>query len=119
MSSYQIRRRKDKDRDRIEKVKIIDFGFAVYMNALRTLNPREKYVGTPNFVAPEVLEMKEFDQTVDNFSLGVIMYFMLSGNLPFNNVIQEEINRMTIECNLSMDNAHWSNVSDHVRDVLL
>ena len=32
------------------------------------------------------------------FSLGVIMYYMLSGELPFDSPFQEEINRMTMEC---------------------
>jgi serine/threonine protein kinase len=58
--------------------------------------------------------MKEFNESVDNFSIGIIMYYMLCGNLPFDAVLQEEVNRLTVECNISLDNAHWSNVSDNV-----
>jgi serine/threonine protein kinase len=59
--------------------------------------------------------MKEFDHTVDNFSIGVIMYYMLSGSLPFDAVLQEETNRLTVECKVSIENAHWSNVSENVK----
>ncbi len=81
MHLTQIRKRKDADF--IEKIKIIDFGFAIYKSALKTMSQKEKYVGTPNYVAPEILRTEDFDEAVDNFSIGVIMYFMLSGNLPF------------------------------------
>lgn len=50
MHLTQIRKRKDADF--IEKIKIIDFGFAIYKSALKTMSQKEKYVGTPNYVAP-------------------------------------------------------------------
>lgn len=71
----------------VERVKIIDFGFAVFQESLKNMNRREKYAGTPGYLAPEILQLKEFDETADNFSLGVILYFMLSGVLPFHSLI--------------------------------
>lgn len=73
----------DKERGVIKKVKIIDFGFAVYQDQLKEMNDDKKFAGTPGYVPPEVLEGKDYDETVDNFSLGVLLYFMLSGMLPF------------------------------------
>lgn len=45
----------------VEKAKIIDFGFAVYKTKLQSQTDKERLVGTPNFVAPEILLGEEFD----------------------------------------------------------
>jgi serine/threonine protein kinase len=62
--------------------KIMDFGIA------RTV--REKgitgsgvMIGTPEYMSPEQVEAKEIDQRCDIYSLGIIMYEMLTGRLPF------------------------------------
>ena len=75
------------EKDLIERVKIIDFGFAIYNSVLEDVPNSEKFIGSLNYVAPEVIQQKVYDQTIDNFSLGAIMYFMLSGNLPFEAVV--------------------------------
>jgi serine/threonine protein kinase len=67
----------------VKRVKIIDFGFGVYKDQLKELTEDEKYAGTPGFIAPEVYEMQEYDYKIDTFSLGIILYFMLYGYLPF------------------------------------
>jgi serine/threonine protein kinase len=36
-------------------MKLIDFGFAVYKYSLKTMSNKEKYVGSTNYTAPEVL----------------------------------------------------------------
>jgi len=43
----------------------------------------EKYAGTPGFIAPEVYLRENYDEKIDTFSLGIILYFMLYGYLPF------------------------------------
>ena len=59
--------------------------------------------------------MQEFDEGVDMFSLGIIMFFMLCGHLPFYSPIAEDIREQTLECDISFKNAHWMNVSDNVQ----
>jgi len=63
-------------------VKIIDFGLT------KTLAPNERVVdgmGTITYVAPEVISRKPYNKEVDVWSIGVILYQLLSGNgeLPF------------------------------------
>lgn len=64
--------------------KIIDFGLAIYKIDLANVEENRKFVGTPNFIAPEIFYHAEYDETIDIFSLGVILHFMLTGTLPFN-----------------------------------
>lgn len=48
------------------------------------------------YVAPEVLLQRPYSQAVDGFSLGIIVYVMLSGMLPFDSESNKEIARLTI-----------------------
>jgi serine/threonine protein kinase len=75
----------------IKRIKLIDFGFGVFKDKLKDLSAREKFAGTPGFIAPEVYEAKEYDERIDTFSLGIILYFMLYGYLPFQSNFIEEI----------------------------
>ena len=52
---------RNKEKDIITKVKLIDFGFGIFKDKLGELPPREKYAGTPGFIPPEIYKMEEFD----------------------------------------------------------
>ena len=54
-------------------VKIADFGLATNINSGDFLFKR---CGTPGYVAPEILEDKKYDQKVDIFSAGAILYIL-------------------------------------------
>jgi len=71
-----------------ELVKIVDFGIAkVAHSALLNMSTRltrEGVVfGTPHYIAPEQAQGVELDGRADIYSLGILLYRMLSGTLPF------------------------------------
>lgn len=61
--------------------KITDFGVAKLNQTHMTL--RGQILGSPAFMAPEQLSGEEVDARSDLFSLGVVLYFMLTGQKPF------------------------------------
>jgi serine/threonine protein kinase len=74
--------------------KLVDFGLA------KIIGPNEKAnepFGTLGYVAPEVLQKKPYSFSCDVWSIGCIMYALLSGTLPFDHESQRETIRMTIE----------------------
>ncbi|XP_046753313.1 cGMP-dependent protein kinase, isozyme 2 forms cD4/T1/T3A/T3B isoform X3 [Diprion similis] len=61
-------------------VKLVDFGFAKHLdNGKKTWT----FCGTPEYVAPEVILNKGHDISADYWSLGVLMYELLTGTPPF------------------------------------
>jgi serine/threonine-protein kinase len=63
------------------KVKITDFGIARLDSS--NLTQEGQMLGTPNYMAPEQVMGKEIDHRADLFSLGVVLYEMLTGHKPF------------------------------------
>eukprot|EP00928_Gymnodinium_smaydae_P031701 TRINITY_DN23186_c0_g2_i1.p1 TRINITY_DN23186_c0_g2~~TRINITY_DN23186_c0_g2_i1.p1 ORF type:complete len:607 (-),score=48.89 TRINITY_DN23186_c0_g2_i1:172-1992(-) len=67
------------------KAVLIDFGNAVHISDTRSLM---KKVGTPGFIAPEMLMGLGCVKKSDVFSCGVVMYSLLSGSMPFQRIDQ-------------------------------
>jgi len=65
-------------------VKIMDFGIALDEHARRlTWSGLSSTIGTPDYMAPEQVSGRRGDVRTDIYSLGVILYEMLSANLPY------------------------------------
>ncbi len=64
-------------------IKVTDFGIAKLPNA-ETVTMTDKAIGTVFYISPEQVTGKEIDRRSDIYSLGVMMYEMSTGTLPFN-----------------------------------
>jgi tetratricopeptide (TPR) repeat protein len=66
---------------------ITDFGLATALRSskdlVKTLTQQGSVVGTPAYMAPEQVEGKPVDGRADIYALGVVLYEMLTGELPF------------------------------------
>ncbi|XP_029328656.1 ribosomal protein S6 kinase alpha-4 isoform X2 [Mus caroli] len=105
-------------------VKIIDFGFA----RLRPQSPAEP-MQTPCFTlqyaAPELLAQQGYDESCDLWSLGVILYMMLSGQVPFQGASGQggqsqaaEIMCKIREGRFSLDGEAWQGVSEEAKELV-
>jgi serine/threonine protein kinase len=66
------------------KVKIVDFGIARLADQSTRLTKTDAVIGTFHYIAPERLKGEMSDGRSDIWSVGVMLYQMLSGELPFN-----------------------------------
>lgn len=96
-------------------IKITDFGLSKIISGSTRV---QTICGTLTYVAPEVLDTKrnDYNQAVDVWSLGVVLYYMLSQNLPFSGERNELIKK--ILCNKLMFNSFWVNISCDAKDLL-
>ena len=67
------------DEDR-SMIKLADFGLAVHVERNGTAKGP---CGTPSYVAPEVIIGTSYDHRCDIWSLGVLLFYLLSGESPF------------------------------------
>ena len=63
-------------------IKIVDFGLA-RVAASTTITRTGAVMGSPGYIAPEVIDGKQADKRTDVFSFGVLFYEMLTGSRPF------------------------------------
>ncbi|XP_029466888.1 myosin light chain kinase 2, skeletal/cardiac muscle [Rhinatrema bivittatum] len=96
-------------------VKIIDFGFA------RRYKPREKLkisFGTPEFLAPEVVNFDVVSFPTDMWSLGVISYVLLSGLSPFLGDNDTETLNNVLSAQTDFDEEPFETVSEEGKDFI-
>ncbi|XP_062235260.1 ribosomal protein S6 kinase alpha-3 isoform X2 [Platichthys flesus] len=102
-----------------ESIRICDFGFAKQLRAENGLLMTPCY--TANFVAPEVLKKQGYDAACDIWSLGVLLYTMLTGFTPFANGPEdtpEEILARIGSGKFSLTGGYWTSVSSEAKDLV-
>jgi hypothetical protein len=94
-------------------IRLLDFGLSkIIGNDEKCTEP----YGTLSFVAPEVLQGKPYDKSVDLWSIGIITFLLLCGYLPFDDKHSErEIARQTIQDPVPYDNKIWSKISPEAK----
>jgi len=102
-----------------ESLRICDFGFAKQLRHDNGLLMTPCY--TANFVAPEVLKKKGYDEACDIWSLGVLLYTMLAGYTPFANGPDDtpsDILKRIETGKFNMTKENWKSVSDVAKDLV-
>uniref|UniRef100_A0A3Q3EGT7 Serine/threonine-protein kinase n=1 Tax=Labrus bergylta TaxID=56723 RepID=A0A3Q3EGT7_9LABR len=99
--------------DSFPQVKLCDFGFA---RIIGEKSFRRSVVGTPAYLAPEVLRNKGYNRSLDMWSVGVIIYVSLSGTFPFNE--DEDINDQIQNAAFMYPPHPWKKVSNEAIDLM-
>jgi serine/threonine protein kinase len=73
--------------------RLVDFGIA-RIGGMRTLTPKSKIIGTPEYMAPELFEGQAGSQRTDLWALGATLYYALEGRPPFTGANLAEIMRV-------------------------
>ncbi len=109
-------------------VKVIDFGLS-HLSSQEPEPESEKVkaqlmktkmmsvVGTPLFMAPEVFR-GSYDFKCDYWSIGVILYFMLSGTYPYTSLPNMDYSKVIASRKLSFDSDKWTGVSKEAKDLI-
>ncbi|KAG7328318.1 hypothetical protein KOW79_008262 [Hemibagrus wyckioides] len=95
------------------QVKLCDFGFA---RIIGEKSFRRSVVGTPAYLAPEVLRSKGYNRSLDMWSVGVIIYVSLSGTFPFNE--DEDINDQIQNAAFMYPPMPWKEISTEATDLI-
>uniref|UniRef100_A0A8C4FHB7 protein kinase C n=1 Tax=Dicentrarchus labrax TaxID=13489 RepID=A0A8C4FHB7_DICLA len=95
------------------QVKLCDFGFA---RIIGEKSFRRSVVGTPAYLAPEVLRSKGYNRSLDMWSVGVIIYVSLSGTFPFNE--DEDINDQIQNAAFMYPPNPWKEISEEATDLI-
>jgi eukaryotic-like serine/threonine-protein kinase len=81
-----------KGEDGEELIKVLDFGLAKRLNAtIPEDTQRDVVPGSPKYMAPELIRQQPIDGRTDIYSLGVMMYQMLAGAVPFDHATAVDI----------------------------
>ena len=92
---------------------IIDFGLSTTCKD----GPQFTRCGSPGYVAPEILNNLGYGCKVDIFSLGVIMYILLTAKFVFNAKDYNDILKKNKQCKVAFPKRLWENLSEEAMDL--
>ena len=96
-------------------IKITDFGFAVFYDPKEGL---KEVLGSPLYMAPEIVREETYDEKVDTWSVGVITYILLSGRPPFKGRSKAEMFKSITSSELVFDHKIWESISPEAKDFI-
>ncbi|XP_029470156.1 death-associated protein kinase 3 [Rhinatrema bivittatum] len=97
------------------RIKLIDFGIA---HKIEAGNEFKNIFGTPEFVAPEIVNYEPLGLEADMWSIGVITYILLSGASPFLGETKQETLTNISGVNYDFDEEYFSNTSELAKDFI-
>ncbi|AFZ81416.1 protein kinase domain-containing protein [Theileria equi strain WA] len=102
------------DKTECATIKLTDFGLSTLCGPNDVLT---QPCGTLAYVAPEVLTMQGYNQKADVWSIGVIMYLLIRGRLPFA-VKKSQTSHVWDHYRLTFDGQLWHTISSSAKDLI-
>ena len=98
------------------KLKIVDFGLS---KILGIEEKADEAYGTLSFAAPEVVQNRSYNNTIDIWSIGIIIYFLVTGQLPFSskNKSFDLIANSILNSDVNYDPIYWNRFSPLSKDL--
>ena len=97
-------------------IKLIDFGSCeIFSEGNKETNRR---LGTPSYVSPEIINGEKYSYECDIWAMGILMYFLLSGKVPFDGFNQNDIFNSIKNKKISFDDEIWNNISLDAKNLI-
>jgi len=97
-------------------VKVLDFGISIPLSEKKRNNA---VIGTPMYMSPEQVDAKQLDRRSDIYSLGVTLYQMLTGSLPYDsNLTLDDLFTLIRTKPLPRAKSIYAGVSDKMQEII-
>jgi len=97
------------------EIKLCDFGSA---GRCRKGEFLETFCGTMNYMAPEMVEGRQYNESVDMWSLGVILFVTIAGYNPFEDYDHDKLRRLIIDGHYSFESPEWFQISSICKEFI-
>ncbi|KAF0310223.1 Death-associated protein kinase 3 [Amphibalanus amphitrite] len=98
-----------------QQIKLIDFGLS---KKIEPGQEQRHMLGTPEFVAPEIVNYEPLCLACDMWAVGVITYILLSGASPFLGDTQQETFANIVACDYYFDEEYFGGTSESAKDFI-
>lgn len=102
-------------RDRPTSLKVADFGQSKELAPGETTRTS---CGTPGYRSPEMYQGESYRESVDLFSAGCILFFLLAGYQPFASYPKHKIRHKTVRCEYRTNVESWNRVSSSAKSLV-
>ncbi|MEX0914772.1 MAG: protein kinase [Wenzhouxiangellaceae bacterium] len=100
--------------------KVMDFGIAQPSVMRRDArNPQGSFAGTPDYVSPEQIRGENVDERADIYALGVMMFEVFTGNLPFSGDSSSEVLRAHLKQEPLQPIEFWPEIPERLNNLIM
>jgi len=99
-------------------IKLADFGLSYTRGSTGSDYMMTQAVGTPIYMAPEVIMGHGYSQQCDIWSIGIVLHILLSGKAPFFANTEEELHELIKLGQLNFSTKRWAHISPAAKQVI-